>query len=125
MTKKQPEHGRGPSRHEGDDQHGWSPDVDATHQEGNPSAHRSFHPDRYAPSGKNREPTQEDIEASLAGTPVNDVSRSGEAQAGTSGKKQVEDTGPRGQSGRPSGRKDTSEFTGVDAQDPETEHRGR
>lgn len=47
MAKKphtsQPPHGQGPSRHKGTEQHGWSPDVDETRQQDNPSAHRSFH----------------------------------------------------------------------------------
>ncbi|MER5916216.1 hypothetical protein ABT124_38880 [Streptomyces sp. NPDC001982] len=111
-------HGEGPSRFKGDDQHGWSQDVDATRQEENPSAHRSFHPDTYAPGGKNREPSQQDIEDSLEGTPVEDFSRSGEERSGKSGKKGIHDTGPRGRSGRPSGSKDASDFTAVDPQDP-------
>src|SRR3954454_4135922 len=46
MPKKprssEPPHGKGPSRHQGAEQHGWSPDVDETRQQDNPSAHRSF-----------------------------------------------------------------------------------
>lgn len=42
MSKKprssEPPHGKGPSRHEGAGQHGWSPDVDETRQQDNPSA---------------------------------------------------------------------------------------
>ncbi|SNT55648.1 hypothetical protein [Actinacidiphila glaucinigra] len=126
MTKKQnPSHGQGPSRHKGDDQHGWATDVDATEQQDNPSGHRSFHPDTYAPGGRNRQPSPEDIEASKEGTPAHDVSRSGEERAGKSGKRQIQDTGPRGPSGRPSGAKDTSQFSGVDPQEPQTKHRGR
>ncbi|MFF3565365.1 hypothetical protein ACFYXS_35505 [Streptomyces sp. NPDC002574] len=124
MSKKksEPPHGEGPSRFKGDDQHGWSPDVDATRQEENPSAHRSFHPDTYAPGGGNREPSQQEIEESLEGTPVKDVSRSGEERAGKSGKKGVEDTGRRGRSARPSGSEDASEYTSVD---PQNQHRER
>jgi hypothetical protein len=52
MTKTpkpfQPSHGEGPSRHKGTHQHGWSTDVNETRQQDNPSAHRSFHPDKYA-----------------------------------------------------------------------------
>jgi hypothetical protein len=120
MAKKRGEgrQGEGPSRFKGDDQHGWSQDVDATRQEENPSAHRSFHPDTYAPGGKNREPSQQDIEDSLEGTPVEDVSRSGEERSGKSGKKGIQDMGPHGHSGRPSGRKDASDTTAVDPQDP-------
>ncbi|MDX2853502.1 hypothetical protein [Actinacidiphila glaucinigra] len=126
MAKKQhPPHGEGPSRHKGEDQHGWAADVDAEKQQDNPSGHRSFHPDTYAPGGKNREPSPKDIAESGAGTPAHDVSRSGEERAGKSGKRQIQDTGKRGPSGRPSGAKKTSEFSGVDPQEPKTEHRGR
>ncbi|MFE0631198.1 hypothetical protein ACFW3D_30105 [Streptomyces sp. NPDC058864] len=126
MTKKQhPPHGEGPSRHEGDDQHGWATDVDAEKQQDNPSGHRSFHPDTYAPGGKNREPSPKDIAESTTGTPAHDVSGSGEERAGKTGKRQIQDTGNRGPSGRPSGTKDTSEFSGVDPQEPRTGHRGR
>ncbi|MDX2853451.1 hypothetical protein PV342_34470 [Streptomyces sp. PA03-3a] len=120
MGKKhsQGRQGADTSRFEGDDQHGWAQDVDATHQEENPSAHRSFHPDTYAPGGKNREPSQRDIEDSLQGSPVEDISRSGEERSGKSGKKGIQDTGPRGPSGRPSGTEDASESTAVDPQDP-------
>ncbi|MGW3245580.1 hypothetical protein [Streptomyces sp. NPDC001070] len=120
MTKKQSQgrQGEGPIRFKGDDQHGWSQDVDATRQEENPSAHRSFHPDTYAPGGKNREPSQKDIEDSLEGTPVGNISRRGEERSGKSGKKGIHDTGPRGRSGRPSGSEDASESTGVDPQEP-------
>ncbi|WP_329493583.1 hypothetical protein [Kitasatospora herbaricolor] len=37
------------SRFAGADQHGWSPDIDAEEQQSTDSAHRSFHPDTYAP----------------------------------------------------------------------------
>ncbi len=37
-------HGEGPSRHRGAEQHGWSPDVDSTHTEENPSARKSSRP---------------------------------------------------------------------------------
>lgn len=53
MTKDRksshPKMGEGPSTHKGSEQHGWSPDVDQTEQQKNESAHRSFHPERYAP----------------------------------------------------------------------------
>lgn len=44
-----PDMGEGPGRHKGSEQHGCSPDVDETRQQENKSAHRSFHPERYAP----------------------------------------------------------------------------
>lgn len=42
--------GGGASRHKGTEHHGWSPDVDETRQQENPSAHRSFHTEEHAPS---------------------------------------------------------------------------
>lgn len=57
----QPSHGEGPGRHKGTKQHGWSPDVDETRQQDNPSAHRSFHPDQHAPAkGSGREVSKEE-----------------------------------------------------------------
>jgi hypothetical protein len=125
MSKKHPSHDEGPSRHKGRDQHGWSPDVDDTNQ-GNPSGHRSFHPDAYAPGPmKGSEPSQEDKEASLAGTPVESDGRSGEDRGGKPKEQGMHDTGRRGRSQRPSGSKDSSAFSGVDPQDPPTGHSGR
>jgi hypothetical protein len=127
MSKKrrEPSHGEGTSRFEGPDQHGWAPDVDDKDQN-NPSGHRSLHPDTYAPGPKRgRRASQEDKEASTAGTPVKSESRSGEDQGGKSAEKGMRDTGRRGRSQRPSGAKDASTFTGVDPQDPETGHSGR
>lgn len=76
MTKQpkpsQPKHGKGPSPHEGTKQHGWSPDVDETRQQENPSAHRSFHrtntprtraPDVRSPRKKPGTPTASRLRA--------------------------------------------------------------
>jgi hypothetical protein len=125
MSKKHPQHGEGPSRHKGRDQHGWSEDVDDANQD-NPSGHRSFHPDDHAPGPKRpAPPSQQDKEASLSGTPVKSESRSGEDRGGKSREKGMQDKGRRGRSQRPSGSKDSSAFTGVDPQDPPTGHSGR
>ncbi|MFF1418059.1 hypothetical protein [Streptomyces sp. NPDC058280] len=121
MTKKrsQPPQGEGPSRFEGSDQHGWSPDVDETSQRPNPSAHRSFHPDKHAPEpDASRTPSDEDKKKSTAGTPVESTTRRGEDQAKKSPGEGMHDTGPKGRSQRPSGSKDASARTGVDPQDP-------
>jgi hypothetical protein len=116
-----PAHGEGPGPHHGREQHGWSPDVDQTHHEDNPSAHRSFHPDRYAPKADpGREPTEKDKESSLKDIPAKtgeSVGKRGEQRA-KSGEKGRHDQGTRGRSGRPSGSKDDSAYTGVDPQDP-------
>lgn len=113
----EPRDGEGISRHEGK-QHGWSPDVDETRQKENPSAHRSFHPDEYAPAkGPGRTVSKEE-----AGNPHGKPSKSrgtrGEDQKTGSGDKGMHDRGKRGRSQRPSGTKDASAITGVDPQDP-------
>ncbi|MFD7444854.1 hypothetical protein [Streptomyces sp. NPDC059909] len=128
MSKKQrkPSHGEGPSRFKGQDQHGWATDVDQTSQEDNPSAHRSFHPDTYAPGPKrSRRPTEEEKEASGIGTPVESDAHSGEDRKGKSAEDGMHDKGRRGRSQRPSGAKDSSAFTGVDPQEPPEGHSGR
>ncbi|MFD3808538.1 hypothetical protein ACFWTC_34330 [Streptomyces sp. NPDC058619] len=114
----QPTHGAGPSPHKGTEQHGWSPDVDETRQQDNPSAHRSFHPDKYAPAkGPGRTVSKEES-GNPHGTPSKSMSSRGEEQGKGSGDKGTHGTGPRGRSQRPSGTKDASASTGVDPQDP-------
>ncbi|QES46947.1 hypothetical protein DEJ50_02855 [Streptomyces venezuelae] len=115
----QPPHGEGPSRHKGTKQHGWSPDVDETRQQDNPSAHRSFHPDQYAPErGPGRKVAKEEA-GEPHGKPVKSTGRRGEDQSKAGGDEQgMHDTGPKGRSRRPSGTRDASASTGVDPQDP-------
>ncbi|GGS30790.1 hypothetical protein Snoj_34340 [Streptomyces nojiriensis] len=78
--------------------------MDETKQQHNPSAHRSFHAEEYAPAkGPGRTVSKEE-----AGNPHGRPSRS---------------TGKRGRNrrtlpARPSGIKDASATTGVDPQDP-------
>lgn len=122
MTKKpktsRTAQGKAQSRHEGTEQHGWSPDVDTTSQQENPSAHRSFHADRYAPpKGSGRTVSKEEA-GNPHGKPTKSSSRRGEEQSATSAEKGMHDTGPQGRSHRPSGTKDASATTGVDPQDP-------
>ncbi|MET9466058.1 hypothetical protein ABZY44_14925 [Streptomyces sp. NPDC006544] len=113
-----PSDGEGVSRHKGTKQHGWSPDVDETEQQANPSAHRSFHPDTYAPAkGPGRTVSKEE-RGNPHGTPSKSVSSRGEDHAKGAGDDDVRDLGPRGRSQRPSGTKDASATTGVDPQDP-------
>ncbi|WP_342671254.1 hypothetical protein [Streptomyces lushanensis] len=93
--------------------------MDESSQQDNPSAHRSFHPDRYAPQpDASREPSPEDKKRSTAGTPVESRTRRGEEQAGKSKSEGMHDTGPKGRTRRPSGSKDASAYTGVDPQEP-------
>jgi hypothetical protein len=128
MSKKpsQPPHGEGPSRFEGEKQHGWAPDVDETAQQENPSAHRSFHAEKHADEpDSGRSATPEDKKKSLKGSPVESTTRSGEEHARKSKDEGMHDTGPEGRSRRPSGRRDSSSYTGVDPQDPPPEDPGR
>ncbi|MEU1447109.1 hypothetical protein, partial [Streptomyces mirabilis] len=77
----EPPHGEGPSRHKGTQQHGWSPDVDETRQQDNPSAHRSFHPDQHAPDkGPGRTVSKEEA-GNPHGRPVKSTSDRGEEQS--------------------------------------------
>ncbi|MFD5074201.1 hypothetical protein [Streptomyces sp. NPDC058371] len=121
MPKKprpsEPSHGEGPSRHQGTGQHGWSPDVDETRQQDNPSAHRSFHPGEHAgDSGPGRTRSKEETK-SVPGDTSKSTGARGEEYAGDD-EKGMRDTGRRGRSQRPSGTKDASATTGVDPQDP-------
>ncbi|MFD3736080.1 hypothetical protein [Streptomyces sp. NPDC058632] len=121
MAKKppasEPPRGKGPSRHEGTAQHGWSPDVDETRQQENPRARRSF---RTAEHGGGKgpgrtKPTEETT--SVPGETVKSDSTRGEEYA-RKDEKGRRDTGPRGRSQRPSGTKGASATTGVDPQEP-------
>lgn len=122
--RSHPTHGEGPGRHEGTEQHGWSPDVDATRQEPNPSAQRSFRPDPGAPKREaERRGGKEARDASVRGVPAatgDSGNRSGEDLA-AEGEEGRHDRGPRGRSGRPSGSKDASSQTGVDPQEPRSD----
>ncbi|WP_133910877.1 hypothetical protein [Streptomyces sp. NBC_00582] len=120
MTKKprpsEPAHGEGPSRHRGTGQHGWSPDVDETRQQENPSARRSFRTEEYGGDrGPGRTKSKEETRP-VPGDTVRSDSTRGE-EYGDSGQKGHRSTGRKGRSGRPSGTRDASGVTGVDPQD--------
>ncbi|MBY8883559.1 hypothetical protein K7472_01695 [Streptomyces sp. PTM05] len=122
--RSHPPHGEGPSQHKGTDQHGWSPDVDAERQQDNPSAHRSFHADQYAPDAdetQRADPAERERARKQSTEPSSRTgesqTKSGEEHARRSGQKGHRDTGTRGRSQRPSGTKDASAYTGVDPQD--------
>ncbi|WP_336054567.1 hypothetical protein [Streptomyces sp. CA2R101] len=120
MTKDRKSHprtGEGPSTHKGTEQHGWSPDVDQTEQQKNESAHRSFHPERYAP-GKDRSKETSGQEKVPPASEVESETRSGEKHAAESDEKGMRDMGPKGPSRRPSGGRDAEAHTGVDPQNP-------
>ncbi|WP_286248848.1 hypothetical protein [Streptomyces graminofaciens] len=128
MSKKtpssEPPHGKGPSRHQGTSQHGWSPDVDETRQQDNPSAHRSFHAAEHAgEKGRGRTKSAEETK-SVPGDTVESGGARGE-EYGDADEKGRRDTGRRGRSQRPSGAKDASAKTGVDPQDPPPSGRRR
>ncbi|MFF3448385.1 hypothetical protein ACFYXJ_14780 [Streptomyces sp. NPDC002667] len=85
-------------------------------QQSNPSPHRSFHPDTYAPKPDRprKVPTKQEKAASGEGTPSESLTPRGEDRGKSRG---MHDTGRRGQSRRPSGTKDASAYTGVDPDD--------
>ncbi|MEV4613138.1 hypothetical protein AB0K43_11120 [Kitasatospora sp. NPDC049258] len=104
------------SRFGGEDQHGWSPDIDAEHQEPNDSAHRSFHPEKYAPEpGPGRERAAEEGQE-VSGNTVESLGRRGEDQGPD---KHTYDMGEQGPAGRPSGGRTAEAHTGVDPQEPD------
>jgi hypothetical protein len=118
----EPPHGKGPSRHQGSEQHGWSPDVDETHQQDNPSAHRSFRAAEQAgEKGRGRTKSAEETK-SVPGDTVESRGARGE-EYGDADEKGRRDTGRKGRSQRPSGTKDASATTGVDPQDPRSRRR--
>ncbi|MFF9909024.1 hypothetical protein [Streptomyces sp. NPDC013457] len=121
MTRDPRSHpeGEGATPHKGTTQHGWAPDVDATHTQDNPSARRSFHPDENAPRKGSGRQTSEEETGNPHGRPVKSSSRRGETRAKAEGGDEgMHDTGPKGQSRRPSGTRDATAVTGVDAQEP-------
>lgn len=112
--------GNGPARRGGAGHHGWSPDVDETRQQENPSAERSFDAEKHAPSpGRGRQVSKEETQG-VPGDTVRHDGRRGEKRAEKTDEKGMHDTGPQGRSQRPSGTKDDSAFTGVDPDEPRT-----
>ncbi|GAA2279652.1 MULTISPECIES: hypothetical protein [Kitasatospora] len=109
------------SRHQGR-HHGWSSDIDAEHQEPNDSAHRSFHPDSYAPEpGPGREPAEEE-HREVPGNTVHSEGTRGEEQGPS---KHRRDYGPQGPSGRPAGGYTQKAHTGVAPKEPQKPEGGR
>ncbi len=119
MAKQHPDPSRRDvSRHKGA-HHGWASDVDETRQEENPSAHRSFHPEKHAPErGEGGEMSKEERKG-ISADPGRSTGHRGEDRAKKRSEKGTRDTGPRGRSQRPSGAKDASAYTGVDPQETE------
>ncbi|MDX2600621.1 hypothetical protein PV379_23465 [Streptomyces caniscabiei] len=126
MSKKprssEPPHGKGPSRHRGTEQHGWSPDVDETRQQDNPSAPRSFRAEHAGEPGPGRKKSAQETR-SVPGDRAKSEGTRGE-EYGDADEKGRRDTGRRGRSQRPSGTKDADAVTGVDPQDPQDEPPG-
>lgn len=109
------------SRFDGE-QHGWSGDIDAQEQQGNDSAHRSFHPEKYAPEpGPGREPSKEE-DTGVPGQSVESEGPRGEEQGPS---KHRRDHGTKGPSGRPAGSYSQKARTGVDPQEPDQSEGGR
>ena len=112
------------SRFTGEDQHGWSPDIDAEHQEPNDSAHRSFHPETYAPQPGPGRTVSEEENQEVPGDTVESTGRRAERTAGKHPDKHTHDTGPQGPSQRPSGSRDAGAHTAIDPQDPSSRTAG-
>jgi hypothetical protein len=118
-------HGEGTTMHREDIQeHGWGPSVDSTHTEDNASAHRSFHPETYAPKpGPGRTVSKEES-GEVTGNTVESHGRRGEDHSKKGAQQGHHDAGPKGNTQRPSGTRDASAATGVDPQDPPATHKG-
>ncbi|WP_339134798.1 hypothetical protein WJM95_33945 [Streptomyces sp. f51] len=112
-TAKQPPQEPGSRAPEEERRLRWGPSVNEESQQPNPSPHRSFHPEAYAPEPDEprKEPTKKTKEASAKGTPSDSLTTRAEDQGQSQG---MHDTGRRGKSRRPSGRKDASAYTGID-----------
>ncbi|MFF2364638.1 hypothetical protein ACFVU0_18355 [Streptomyces sp. NPDC058122] len=115
-TAKQPPQERGPHTSEEERELRWGPSVNEESQQPNPSPHRSFHPDKYAPEPDEprKAPTKKAKEDSATGTPSDSLTTRGEDRGPSKG---MHDTGRRGKSRRPSGEKDASAYTGVNPDD--------
>ncbi|MGW3661868.1 hypothetical protein [Streptomyces sp. NPDC005141] len=113
---KHPPQGPEPGKSEEERQMPWGPSVNDESQQPNPSPHRSFHPDKYAPEPdrSRKEPTKKEKEASGVGTPSDSLTARAEDRGKSEG---MHDTGRRGESRRPSGEKDASAYTGVNPDD--------
>lgn len=123
MSKKKdrPSRGEGTGMQRETQEHGWGPSVDDTHTQDNPSARKSFEPEKHAPErGSGRKVSQEETGKD---TDVESTGRRGEDHAKKRGQQGHHDTGPKGKSQRPSGSKDASAYTGVDPQDPSDDNR--
>ena len=103
--------------------HGWGPAVDDEQQEDNDSAHRSFHPEKYAPEPGRGRTVSEEESGTVAGDTVESIGSRGEGHA-KKDQKGHHDTGAKGASQRPSGSKDADAVTGVDPQSPAGRHGG-
>ncbi len=116
MSKSNPE----PQKSKGEREMRWGPSVNDEQQQPNPSPHRSFHPDKYAPTADEprRTPPKGEKEEAGVGTSSESLTTSGEDQKGKS--RGMHDTGPHGKSRRPSGEKDASAYTGVNPEDSST-----
>ncbi|MFD7919308.1 hypothetical protein ACFV3R_08800 [Streptomyces sp. NPDC059740] len=122
-SRSHPQHGEGATPHKGTGQHGWSPDVDTTRKQDNPSAERSFAPDEHAPEpGSGRTPAREE-RSGVPGEEVRSDSRRGEERAARNKEEGRRGKGAHGRSQRPSGHKDAESYTGVDPRGSDTGRR--
>ena len=76
-----PSHGEGTGMNRDLPERGWGPSVDATHTEDNPSAHRAFHAEEFAPKPGPHPVVSKEEAGNPAGNPVESHGRRGEDQA--------------------------------------------
>lgn len=114
-----PKMGEGHSMHKGTEQHGWSPDIDQSEQHADESAHRSFHPERYAPKRDRSKETKDTGQEKVPpASEVKSESEPGERRAARTSEKGMHRKERKGPAGRPSGGRDADAHTGVDPQNP-------
>ncbi|MEW9530517.1 hypothetical protein [Microbispora sp. NPDC049125] len=115
-----------PGRFEGDDQHGYSPDVGGGSEEAAQAGDRAFSPDAAGEPGPGRLTSEEeesgvpaaDTEAASAQDVGPGPARRGEEIAQEEGEAGRETAGVKGRSGRPYGTSSAEDSTGVEPQEP-------
>ncbi|MCT9932223.1 hypothetical protein N5079_18640 [Planotetraspora sp. A-T 1434] len=115
-----------PGRFEGEDQHGYSPDVERGSEEAVQAGDRAFSPEAAGAPDRGREESEEersgvsatDTEARSPQDVGKSASRQGEEIAGQEQEPGREPAGATGKARRPTGTSTTEDSTGVGKQEP-------
>ena len=116
-------------RFDGDDQHGWAPDVDAEPGQRTEGGNKAFNADNAGNPGPGREPSDEERDGvpptdTTAATPLGvgeSINRRGEDISDHDGKEDGRiDQGSEGQAQRPAGTSTAENVTGVDPQESQS-----